>query len=82
MQTSICSELLLSCMSCPSTPYQYVCLCAAELPSHLHHLEAVASGLSGRLPQLPRGMKRLDLSDNALSGSLEDIDTSHMEVST
>jgi hypothetical protein len=52
----------------------------AELPTRLQHLEAVNCGLKGALPALPRGMRRVDLSDNALSGQLAGIDTTHMEV--
>uniref|UniRef100_A0A383V4J4 Leucine-rich repeat-containing N-terminal plant-type domain-containing protein n=1 Tax=Tetradesmus obliquus TaxID=3088 RepID=A0A383V4J4_TETOB len=50
------------------------------LPARLQHLEAVGCGLAGSLPSLSRGMTRLDVSDNALGGSLAGLDATHMEV--
>jgi hypothetical protein len=73
----LCAALLLTSSS-PHLPC--CCCCPAELPSRLQHLEAVNCGLKGPLPALPRGMKRLDLSDNALTGQLAALDTTHMEV--
>jgi hypothetical protein len=82
------AELLFAAMHCAALQFSSswhhapaaAAAAPAELPSRLQHLEAVNCGLKGPLPALPRGMKRLDLSDNALTGQLAGLDTTHMEV--
>lgn len=51
-----------------------------ELPHHLAHLECVDCNLTGALPRMPASLRRLDLSDNNLTGDIELINLSRMQV--